>query len=275
MKRIDAHLHFHNYQDFDEEARAVGHENTEEHLRKVFADLEIEKGIVMGNGGLDPASHQYPDFLDYCVGLDEHCLSRENRNQAVEAVENNLRRTSCVGIKIYAGYSCRYVSDDMYAPFYELAQTYGKPVAIHTGALAGSHGLLKYSHPLTVDEAAYRWPGVQFVLCHLGNPWLPDTMAVVEKNENVATDLSGLLEGPLEPEKFLKENADYVAYLRTWFQYLDDYDRILYGTDWPLVNLYDYLYLMEKLIPEKYWEKVFYENAKRIYYKEDLLLRKN
>ena len=33
---------------------------------------------------------------------------------------------------------------------------------------------------------------------YFGNPWLLDAAAVVEKNENVMTDLSGLLEGKID-----------------------------------------------------------------------------
>ena len=45
MKRIDAHLRYHNFTEFDEEAKAVGHENSSEHLRKVFDELDIEIGL--------------------------------------------------------------------------------------------------------------------------------------------------------------------------------------------------------------------------------------
>ena len=65
------------------------------------------------------------------------------------------------------------------------AASYKKPVAIHTGATAGSNALLKYSHPLTLDEAAVAHPDVQFVMCHIGNPFLMDAAAVLEKNGNM------------------------------------------------------------------------------------------
>ena len=39
----------------------------------------------------------------------------------------------------------------------------------------------------------------------------------------------------------------------------------MFGTDWPLANYGDYIEAVKWLIPEKEWEKVFYENAKRIY----------
>ena len=61
------------------------------------------------------------------------------------------------------------------------------------------------------------------------------------------------------------EKKGYLDYIRTWLSYLGDYDRILYGTDWPLVNLFEYIELVKELIPEKHYDKVFYENAQRIY----------
>ena len=48
-------------------------------------------------------------------------------------------------------------------------------------------------------------PDVQFVMCHIGNPFLQDAIAVLEKNHNVAVDLSGLLEGKI---------PDMVTFLR-------------------------------------------------------------
>ena len=47
---------------------------------------------------------------------------------------------------------------------------------------------------MTVDEVAADFPDVQFVICHCGNPWLLDATEVATKNDNVAVDLSGLLE---------------------------------------------------------------------------------
>ena len=40
----------------------------------------------------------------------------------------------------------------------------------------------------------------------------------------------------------------------------------LFGTDWPLANYEDYIEITKRLIPEKYWETVFYQAAERIYH---------
>lgn len=267
MKIIDAHLHFCPGREyFDGIAVAAGHENTEEHLREEYRRLGIVHGIVMGNRGLDCREHRYPKELRYCVGIDTEELEKGYLNrEELDRIEENLRLDTCAGIKLYPGYTSVYVSDPIYDPVYELAASYKKPVAIHTGATAGSNALLKYSHPLTLDEAAVAHPDVQFVMCHIGNPFLMDAAAVLEKNGNMAADLSGLWEQWMDVETFCREKRGYVEALQTWIEYVNNYDKFMFGTDWPLVNLEDYIGFIKRLIPEKAWEKVFYGNAVRIY----------
>ena len=102
-------------------------------------------------------------------------------------------------------------------------------------------------------------------MCHFGNPWLLDAAAVVEKNENVMTDLSGLLEGKIDFPKLLQQQRGYFDALKTWISYCSQYEKFMFGTDWPLANYGDYIEVVKWLIPEEEWGKVFYENAKRIY----------
>lgn len=265
MKMIEAHLHFCKEDYFDEIALAAGHENTAEHLEAEYWRLGIVHGIVMGNKSLEPQAHEYPDFLRYCIGLDTLGEDRPMDEQ-IALVEENLKRSSCVGVKLYPGYRHFYVYDETLAPFYALAEKYDKPVAVHTGLTASTDGLLKYSHPLVLDEVAVRWPRVQFVMCHFGNPWLSDAVGVFEKNPNVAVDLSGLLEGKIQDvERFMRKKHGYMRMLTEWLEYLDSYDRIMFGTDWPLANLEDYVWFMKKIVPEEAWEDVFFSAANRIY----------
>ena len=68
---------------------------------------------------------------------------------------------------------------------------------------------------------------------------------------------------------FLKEKEGYLAHISTWLQYAEAYDRLMYGTDWPLANELDTVAFTKAVIPEKYWEAVFCENARRIYQLKD------
>jgi len=214
---------------------------------------------------LDAKKHNYPEYMSYCIGIDS-LTGNDDMDSIAANVEENLKKSQCCGIKLYPGYSHIYVYDEWYDPIYELAEKYDKPVAIHTGLTATANALLKYSHPLTLDEAAVRHPNVQLVMCHIGNPFLQDAIAVLEKNHNVAVDLSGLLEGKVpDMVAFLRNKRGYISMLRDWLKYLGAYDRVMFGTDWPLANIADYISFVKGFIPEAYWDDVFFNNANRIY----------
>lgn len=73
------------------------------------------------------------------------------------------------------------------------------PVVIHTGDTYSEHGILKYAHPLNVDELAVANRDVTFVIAHIGDPWVMDCAEVIyKKNSNVYADLSGLIVGDFE-----------------------------------------------------------------------------
>ena len=272
MKIIDAHLHlFPAGPDADGRARLVGHENSADHLLQCYRELGVCCGIVMGNGPLEPEHHIHPEPFRYCIGLDSRTWDGERLPAGMlEQLEANLRRPQCVGVKLYPGYLDTMVSDPVYAPVYELARSYGKAVAVHMGMTAMAHAKLKYSHPLTLDEVAADWPRVQFVMCHFGNPFLADAAAVLEKNPNVAADLSGLLEGVVDLDRYFSDLAGYVSMLRGWMAYVEGWDRFLFGTDFPAVNLKNYIDFIARLVPGAHHQAVFYDNARRVYRLEGL-----
>ena len=266
MKIIDAHIHFADREHFNLLAVEAGHHNSAERVKEDFERLNIVGAIVMGNRDLSLESHVYPSFMRYCIGLDRNNFTgTEDAATALRQVELHLQREPCVGLKLYPGYNAFYVYDSIYTPFYELAARYDKPVAIHTGELAGNWGLVKYSHPLTVDEVASAHPKTRFVLCHLGNPWIIDAVAVMGKNPNVSADLSGFLRGKQNMKEYFVHNKSYVDYIKMNLQYVQAWDRIMYGTDWPLANLENAIEFIAELIPCKYHEMIFHHNAQRIY----------
>ena len=130
-------------------------------------------------------------------------------------------------------------------------------------AFPGAH--LKYCHPLALDEVAADHPKTRFVMCHFGNPFFESAAAVVEKNPNVAADLSGLLEGRVELDEYFRVQSGYAQMLTTWLTAICQWDDILYGTDWPIVNLAEYIGFIQRIVPEAHWEQVFFHNANRIY----------
>lgn len=269
MKIIDAHLHL-----FPQDARTaamaekVGHENSLEHLRRVYGELDMVHGVVMGNRSLEVDYHDYPaDLFHYCVGLDSSLLEGGERtiDDLPDILEAHLKRESCCGVKLYPGYNKMWLSDSFYDPVYAMAEKYDKPVAVHMGLTAHHRAHLKYCHPLALDEVAADHRKTRFVMCHFGNPFLDAATAVLAKNPNVAADLSGLLEGRLDLPRYLEEQSGYVFLLKSWLSASCSWDKLMYGTDWPIVNLGEYTAFIQQLVPERYWEQVFFKNANRIY----------
>lgn len=291
MKIIDAHMHFYRSPGFEEIAKLAGHENTAEHYLKACRENNVVMSIAMGNarsekahfggstprvpdlaGDFDFAHYNQPKEIAYCAGVDSDKLDPGNADKTAQEFERYVKKPECVGLKIYLGYNAVYAYDPVHFPLYELAQQYDIPVAFHTGDLAGGHGQLKYAQPLTVDDVAVRFPKVRFVICHCGNPWLKEAVEVASKNENVYVDMSGLLEGKFDGKVFYDKHQSYFSYMRMWLDYIDRYDKFMYGTDWPLINIRSYIDVMKLVIPPEHHQKFFYDNALHVYSKLGKLL---
>ncbi len=292
MKIIDAHIHYAGWEGFNATAAESGQTNTvagtTENFRRSSVVMAIAMGAGRDEGGeefcrpmtpnlagtVTPEHYGQPDWVAYCAGVDSGAITPENTGRTLEEFEKYLKTPQCVGLKFYPGYHHLYLSDPRHFPFFELAAAYDVPVVIHTGDTAGTRGHVKYAHPLTVDEVAVNFPQTRFVLAHYGNPWFVDATEVMAKNENVFADLSGLAAGRIEFTDFLRRFRGYLDHMRVWMDYLDNWDRFLYGTDYPLVNIDTYQEVMKAVIPEEHHQKVFYGNALRVFPKlRDLLAK--
>ncbi len=276
MNIIDAHMHFSNLKAFKE--TALNESRLDYSLQGLLREHKVN-GIRLGIGmgltetteskfpsrevdtpmGLDLES-SIPDHLVYCPGINPYRLSEKNLIQ----LEEELKKQSVVGIKIYLGYYDFYAFSQVYHPVYELAKAYSLPVVFHTGDTFSEKGLLKYSHPLTIDEVAVAFRDVNFVIAHFGDPWVLDAAEVVYKNDNVYADLSGLINGTEEDVDNLLQGR-YFDHLLHALAYLDNYKKLIFGTDWPIVAIRPYIKLIRQIVPLQYHEDVFYNTALKVY----------
>lgn len=227
----------------------------------------VKAGLFDLEGMADPFNYNYPDNIGFCMGVNPDGLLPGNIDAALADFRAVGQSPHAVGFKLYPGYYHMPISDPAYFPIFELAEELDLPVAVHTGDTANTAGRLRFSHPLTVDDAAAMFPRVNFVMCHFGNPWAMEAAEVCKNKPNVYADLSGLAVGTPDAEDFYSRYGGYVRHLTTWLEYLDSYDKVMWGTDWPLVNLERYIELIAGMIPEWAHDQFFYQTALKVYKK--------
>lgn len=267
MKIIDAHIHFSNIKSFHDVSQKSnvdyslnGYKNEFQNIQTIGMGLTEHKQPFPDQYSTNPMTLDLdinPDTMYTCLGINP--LMPFDKESLRKQVTKNV-----VGFKIYAGYYHYHVHDEIYTPVYELCEELNLPVVIHSGDTFSEKGLLKYSHPLEIDELAVKFRNVNFIVAHFGDPWVMTTAEIAAKNKNVYIDLSGLIVGD-KPEVDHFTNEDFMYHIRRGIVYLDNYKKLLYGSDWPLVNTKHYIEFIKKLIPKEHWEDVFYNNAKNLF----------
>jgi len=185
-------------------------------------------------------------------------------NQIQKLVEY-LKEGKIHGVKLYPGYEDFYPLDEKLFSLYEQCQKMGKPIIFHTGILQpGLQGLLRQVHPLNIDDVATKFPELKIVMAHFGNPWIVDATVVVEKNKNVYVDLSGYF---AVYASILPKDVEFFVQDLTYFKnFVGDFKKCLFGTDWPLYSQKEYLDAVRQLpLTNEEKDLVFWKNAKEIF----------
>jgi uncharacterized protein len=255
MPIIDAHVHtkFSGKTDPDTEITY-----SKEGLLAEFEDNNIVGAVSMmarDGSGYDETLKQRG--ITFCVGINE----KPNYTE----IEDGLKSKKYGCIKIYLGYIHKFASDPIYKKAYELAEKYSVPVVFHTGDIYDVDGKLKYSDPMTIDEIAVDYRKVTFVIAHIGNPWIQTAAEVAYKNPNVYLEGSAILIGDLTRFSKREIEEQMVKSLRWVFSYIENPKKLMFGTDWPLVPIDQYLNVFFEAIPPQHWSAVFHDNAVRIY----------
>ncbi len=95
------------------------------------------------------------------------------------------------GLKIYP-HGGFFPNDRRLYDAYELAQSKGYPVFIHTGMKAQRTQRMIYNNPVYIDDIAVDFPHLKIVIMHAGYPWIEETLVLSHLNENVMVDLTFL-----------------------------------------------------------------------------------
>jgi hypothetical protein len=263
---IDCHVHLNNYHSEGETPRPT--EANVERLFQTMAEHAVDHAIVLTSYKVDvdrPSVERVLEILahDPRTTVVEGLRWRGDSRTDLFHMEERIRDGMVKGIKLYPGYDAYAINDPSLESVFRIAEKHDVPVMIHCGDTFARNAKVRMAHPLLVDDVAVDYPDVRFVICHLGNPWFQDTAEVLYKNDNVFADISGLVLGDFsyEFERYL------VTRVKEMITYMGDPgSQLMYGTDWPLVEMGPYVRFLNNLeLDDESWENVASRTAARLF----------
>jgi hypothetical protein len=160
------------------------------------------------------------------------------------------------GFKFHPSVQAFYPNDRKAYPLYEVLAELGVPALFHSGQTGIGSGLpgggrirLKYSNPLHLDDVAVDFPDLTIVIAHPSFPWQDEALAVASHKPRVYIDLSGW-----SPKYFPPQLVRYANSLLK--------DKVLFGSDFPLISPDRWLADFEKLdIKDDVRPRILKDNA--------------
>jgi predicted TIM-barrel fold metal-dependent hydrolase len=186
----------------------------------------------------------------------------EAHRPSVAQMDEWLGTGAVRAIKYYTGYEHFYPAEPLLRPYMDLLVTHDRPAIFHSGDCYNKvcRAKIKYAHPLHIDDLAVDMPDLKIVIAHFGSPWILDCAQVVYKNTNVYTDCSGFVYG-----KFVNDRREFFGEVWADLRRLTEgSDKILFGTDWPISDMADYVDVVGDLACEHY-DAIMHDNAKKLF----------
>jgi hypothetical protein len=147
---------------------------------------------------------------------------------AVREIDRCYHDLGMRGVSVVCDFYNMDLSDKRCYPLYAKAAELGMAVALHVGVNFTSHSPMRHGHPQFVDEIACHFPDLLLVCCHGGWPWPIEMAAVAWKHANVYLEF-----GAVSP-KYIAANGGWDPMKHFMNSVLQD--RILFGSDWPMLS---------------------------------------
>jgi predicted TIM-barrel fold metal-dependent hydrolase len=163
---------------------------------------------------------KYPDRFYLFVGVDPRWGEK-----GLGIFTKYLEERKIHGLKVYppCGY---YPTEEMLKPYYELCSQHKLPVIFHTGPTSPVFKS-KYSDIRCIDEVAYEYPDVNFILAHGGVMNVDEAVLLCAFRPNVYLDISGFLAS--------FDSSGPINALQSLFKRKINH-KIIFGTDWPILG---------------------------------------
>lgn len=94
------------------------------------------------------------------------------------------------GVVLYCSQGKFHPTHSRAMRFYEAAEELSLPVFFHNGPELSFDAVLDFAQPYLLDEVARKFPALKIIIGSMGMPFLPQTIAMIAKHENIYADLS-------------------------------------------------------------------------------------
>lgn len=180
--------------------------------------------------------------------------SRDRKYKEAQQLANWYKEGKIVAVKFYTGYDHLYPNE--VGEYLITLQRVGCPVIFHSGDCynGAKHAKLKYAHPLHIDEVAVDYPDINFIIAHMGNPWIIDAAEVCYKNKNVYTDISGFVYGAFSQT----DKKHFKKAIEQYLEIVGNGNKLLFGTDFPISDQKSYIDFIDNEISDLYGMSTHY-----------------
>jgi uncharacterized protein len=257
---IDAHLHL-----------PVGPEYRTYGLAKaqLLEDLkkdQVDYAILIPDNIPDSPIGDVPTCLGLVKNTPELFLMGtidiETQGQAwVEELGKLISQRRIVGMKIFPGHDPIYPTDPRLKPVYELCQTQGLPMVIHTGYNSAHPEVAQYNDPKYIVQVAEEYPGLKLVIAHLFFPEVDYCYEMTHNYPQIYYDTSGLA----DPEVIEATGEERIrAVLLKILE--ENPKRVVFGTDYAMCDRRAHIEMVKQLpVGREVREGIFWRNAVELF----------
>jgi len=175
----------------------------------------------------------------------------------LENLERAVKERGFVGAHLYPHWFGKAPDDRIYYPFYAKCAELGVPIQIQVGHSAQQF-LPSVAQPMRLDRVALDFPELTIIGIHIGYPWVEEMISVAWKHPNVYVGCDAHAPRYWDPS--------FVRFIGS----RRGRDKVLFGTDWPVIEFERAVAEIGELdLKEEALEKLFWDNAVRVYGLED------
>ncbi len=200
-----------------------------EHHRAAMAEAGVTAAVVLAlvsrRIGMEVPNDyvaEYAETSDRLVGVG----SVDPNDPGAVAEVARIARLGLRGVKLSPPYQGFHPHSDEAFAVYRAAADHGLFLMFHQGSVFIPECPIDYAQPILLDRVARAFPGTRMILCHAGQPWIAETLALIHRHDNLYADVSARTHRPWQLHSIV-QGARETSAVR----------KLLWGSDFPTFGM--------------------------------------